>query len=85
MKYFIVWLVLLSVIAFILYGVDKHRAKRGKWRIRESVLLWLGFLGGACGALLGMQTLRHKTKHFYFYLVNLLGLAWQIALLIYLL
>lgn len=70
----------MSAIAFVLYGVDKSRAKRGKWRIRESVLLGTGFFGGAVGALLAMKLFRHKTKHWYFTVINLLGLIIQAAL-----
>ena len=73
----------LSLVAFFLYAVDKSRARRGAWRIRESLLLGVGFVGGALGALLAMRIFRHKTKHGYFYVVNYLGLVWQIALLVY--
>ncbi len=76
---------LLSVIAFCFYAADKKKAKKGAWRIPEKVLLGLGFLGGAIGALLGMKLLRHKTKHWYFWAVNIAGLLWQIALPIWLL
>ena len=79
------YLLVLSLVSFVIYGVDKHRAKRRAYRIPEAALLSLGFLGGAIGALAAMQMLRHKTKHWYFYAVNVLGLAWQAALLIYLL
>ena len=76
---------LLSVIAFCFYAADKKKAKKGAWRIPEKVLLGLGFLGGSIGALLGMKLLRHKTKHWYFWAVNIAGLLWQIALPIWLL
>ena len=79
------YLLVLSLVSFVIYGVDKHRAKRRAYRIPEAALLSLGFFGGALGALAAMQMLRHKTKHWYFYAVNVLGLAWQAALLIYLL
>lgn len=75
----------LSLAAFLLYAADKARAKKSAWRIRESVLLSVGFLGGAVGALLAMHICRHKTKHIYFYLVNILGVLWQACLLFYLL
>lgn len=75
----------LSVIAFCMYAADKKKAKKGAWRIPEKVLLGLGFLGGAIGALLGMKLLRHKTKHWYFWAVNIAGLLWQIALPVWLL
>ena len=70
-----------SVVAFVMYGIDKLKAKHGAWRISEKALLLCGFLCGAVGALAAMQLFRHKTKHYYFYLVNLLGLVWQIAVL----
>ena len=83
-EYFLIWLLALSVIALFFYAVDKRKAKKKRWRIPEKTLLGIGFLGGAAGALLGMNLFRHKTKHWYFWAVNLLGLAWQIALLLYL-
>ncbi len=74
----------MSVIAFTLYGVDKHRAKRNQWRIKESVLLGISFLGGSVGALIGMKAFRHKTKHKYFWFVGFFGLVWQAVLAIWL-
>ena len=69
----------MSIVAFILYGVDKRKAKREAWRIPEAVLLGWGFFGGACGALCAMKFFRHKTKHWYFWAVNILGLILHIA------
>ncbi|MBO5326703.1 MAG: DUF1294 domain-containing protein [Clostridia bacterium] len=74
----------LSLLAFILYGADKQKARKGLWRISEKTLLLTSFLGGALGGLLAMQLFHHKTRHWYFYAVNLLGLAWQVGLLFYL-
>lgn len=76
-------LVLLSLITFILYAADKRRAKRGKWRIPERVLLGFSLLGGGIGGALAMLLFRHKTKHWYFVLVNVLGVAVQIAILLF--
>ncbi|MBQ5961062.1 MAG: DUF1294 domain-containing protein [Firmicutes bacterium] len=81
LKIYAAVLVVVSLIAFILYGVDKSRAVRKAWRIKESVLLGLGLLGGAAGALLGMKVFHHKTKHWYFWAVNACGLVVQIAVL----
>lgn len=50
-------------IVFLLYALDKHRAKRGRWRISEKALLSCAFLGGGVGAAAGMYGLRHKTRH----------------------
>ena len=70
----------ISFITFILYGADKSKARRGAWRIPEKVLLGFSFFGGAVGGLFGMNLFRHKTKHWYFWAVNVLGLVVQIAL-----
>lgn len=74
----------LSVITFFMYGVDKFKAQRGKWRISEKALLVSSFIGGAVGGFLAMQLFRHKTKHWYFNVVNILGLVWQIGLIVWL-
>ena len=75
----------MSVLALLAYVVDKVKAQRGTWRIPEKVLLLLSFFGGAMGGYLAMNTVRHKTRKWYFHLVNILGLIWQIILLVYLL
>ena len=75
MLYYLIFVAVMSLISFILYGADKSKAKKNKWRIKESVLLGFGFFGGAIGALLGMSAFRHKTKHWYFWVVNILGIA----------
>lgn len=57
------YLVAVNVVTFIVYGLDKWKARRGRWRIPESALLWLAVLGGSPAALLAMWLFRHKTKH----------------------
>ena len=84
LKVFIAALVVGSLISFVLYGADKAKAKKKAWRIPEKVLLLWGFLCGSVGALAAMQLFRHKTKHFYFYFVNVLGLLWQAVALYFL-
>jgi uncharacterized membrane protein YsdA (DUF1294 family) len=76
----LIFIASISFIAFVLYLADKIKAKKRAWRIPERVLLGIGFFGGAIGALIAMQLFRHKTKHAYFYLVNVLGLVLQTAL-----
>ena len=85
MLFYLALLALVSLVALIAYAWDKYKARRGMWRIPEAFLLGVGFCGGAIGALLGMQLLRHKTKHWYFWVVNIIGLAWQMAVAVYLL
>lgn len=62
----VIYLVAVNLIAFVLMGVDKKRAKRNRWRIRERTLFLFPLLGGSLGGLLGMQMFRHKTRHWYF-------------------
>ena len=62
----LIWLAGVNVVTFALYGIDKHMAKKGRWRIPERTLLLLPLLGGSVGALLGMRVFHHKTKHWYF-------------------
>ncbi len=56
------YLAAVNLAAFVLYGIDKYKARRGLWRIPESVLLFAAAAGGSAGALLGMHVFRHKTK-----------------------
>ena len=68
-----------GLITFILYGVDKAKAKSGSWRISEKVLLLFSFFGGAIGGIFAMALFRHKTQHWYFGFVNVLGLLAIVA------
>jgi uncharacterized membrane protein YsdA (DUF1294 family) len=71
----------INVLTFFVYGIDKWRAKQGRWRISEATLLMLAVIGGSIGALLGMRIWHHKTMHKKFkYGLPLILLA-QIALL----
>lgn len=62
----IIILLAINVITFITYGIDKWKAKHGKWRISEATLLLLALLGGSIGAWLGMKAWHHKTMHLKF-------------------
>ena len=76
-------LLFVNLLAFALYGIDKLKAKKGAWRIPESTLLLVAFLGGSLGALLGMELFRHKTKHAKFKVLVPLFLILHIALGVY--
>lgn len=56
----------MSVLGFAIMGIDKAKAKNGKWRVKEAALFAIAILGGAVGGTLGMYVFRHKTKHRYF-------------------
>lgn len=70
----------INVAAFLAMRIDKRRAQKSRWRIRESTLFLLALLGGSLGAILGMRLFRHKTKHWYFKYGMPLILLVQIAL-----
>lgn len=58
----LLYLAAINVAAFSLYGIDKWKAQRNKWRVTEARLLSVALLGGSVGALLGMKIWHHKTK-----------------------
>ena len=58
-----IYLVSINVVTFFMYGIDKWKAKKSRWRIREAALLGLAVLGGSMGAWLGMKVWHHKTQH----------------------
>ena len=60
-------LIVINVITFLIYGIDKWKAKQGSWRISEATLLLLAIIGGSIGALLGMQVWHHKRMHKKFF------------------
>lgn len=68
MEYIYYYFALMSVIGFIMMGVDKSRARKHRWRISEAALLFVAFIGGAAGVGLGMLVHHHKTKHIKFLL-----------------
>ena len=76
----ILYLIIINLLAFLLMGLDKRKAKRHKWRIPEKALFLSAIIGGSIGALLGMQVFRHKTKHASFRIGMPCILIVQIAL-----
>ena len=77
------YLVGINLLAFCLYGVDKKRAIKDRWRIPESTLLGIAFVGGSVGAWAGMQTFRHKTKHWKFKILVPVFFILQVAGFVY--
>jgi len=59
----LIYIATTNVLAFLLYGIDKHKATRSKWRISETALMMLAIVGGSVGAWLGMKVWHHKTMH----------------------
>ena len=78
------YLLAINVVAFIMYGIDKYKTKKAKWRIPEVTLLLLDVLGGSIGAWMGMKVWHHKTMHKKFKYAIPAILLIQIALMAYL-
>ena len=74
----------INTVTFIVYGIDKYKAKKARWRIPEATLLLLAVLGGSIGAWMGMKVWHHKTKHKKFKYGIPAILLIQIALMTYL-
>ena len=77
MKLLSFYLLIINAAGFLLMLVDKWKAKKNRWRIRESTLLLVAALGGSIGSLAGMYLFRHKTQHLKFTLGIPLILAAQ--------
>lgn len=83
-KLIIAYLLLINVITFFVYGLDKLKAKKQAWRIPEAVLLMLAVIGGSIGALIGMKVWHHKTLHNKFRFGVPIILILQIIIVLYL-
>ena len=59
----LIYLLAVNTVTFIVYGIDKYKAKHAKWRISEATLLLLAVVGGSIGAWCGMKVWHHKTMH----------------------
>ena len=78
------YLVIMNIVGVAVMGIDKSKAKRGAWRIKEATLFTVSLIGGSIGTLLGMYMFRHKTKHIYFVIGMPLILILHIALAVFL-
>lgn len=75
-----IYLVVMNLVAFAVYGMDKWKARHQRYRVPEKTLFLLAILGGSVGALAGMHIFHHKTRHWYFHYGIPLILLLQILL-----
>ena len=80
---FFLYIIIINIITFHLYRIDKWRAEQSEYRISEAILLGVSFLGGALGAFCAMREFRHKTLHSVFAIGVPLALIIQMALVIW--
>ncbi len=83
-QYSLYYLFAVNSLTFLLYGIDKYKAKKGRWRISETTLLTMAAIGGSIGAWAGMRTWHHKTMHKKFKYGIPVIIIMQIALVVYL-
>ena len=83
-QYSLYYLLAVNSLTFLLYGIDKYKAKKGRWRISETTLLTMAAIGGSIGAWAGMRTWHHKTMHKKFKYGIPVIIIMQIALVVYL-
>lgn len=81
----LLYIVLINILTFFIYGIDKLKAKKSKWRVSENTLIGMAIIGGSIGAWLGMKIWHHKTLHKKFKYGVPLILVVQMALCCYLL
>lgn len=79
----LVYLAIINIVAFIMFGIDKFKAKHSMWRTPERVLMLAAFVGGSIGALSGMLLFRHKTRHKLFIIGVPMILLLQLLLIIW--
>ena len=85
MEEIICYLIAINIATFLLYGIDKYKAKKNQWRISEATLLTMAAIGGSIGAWTGMRLWHHKTMHKKFKYGIPLIIILQVALAVYLL
>ncbi len=81
-KNIIIYLLIINIVTFLSMGIDKYKAKKGKWRIQEKTLLTLVVLGGGIGGIAGMYVFRHKTQKPRFFIGFPLIMIMQILIVI---
>ena len=79
------YLLVVNITSFLLYGIDKYKAKKGQWRISETTLLTMAAIGGSVGAWAGIRLWHHKTMHKKFKYGIPIIIILQVVLAVYLL
>ena len=83
-QYSMYYLFAINIVSFFLYGIDKYKAKKNKWRISEATLLMIAIIGGSIGDWVGMRLWHHKTMHKKFKYGIPVIMIMQVCLVVYL-
>ena len=83
-QYSMYYLLAINIVSFFLYGIDKYKAKKGRWRISEATLLMMAVIGGSIGAWAGMRLWHNKTMHKKFKYGIPIIIILQVCLVVYL-
>ena len=83
-QYSMYYLLAINIVSLFLYGIDKYKAKKNKWRISEATLLMMAVIGGSIGAWVGMRLWHHKTMHKKFKYGIPIIIIMQVSLVVYL-
>ena len=83
-QYSMYYLLAINFVSFFLYGIDKYKAKKGRWRISEATLLMMAVIGGCIGAWAGMRLWHNKTMHKKFKYGIPIIIILQVCLVVYL-
>ena len=84
-KYIMFYLLIINLISFALFFADKQKSKRDKWRIKESTLHFVSFMGGTIGSIAAMILFHHKTKKAKFVIITIIALIFNIFVELWLL
>ena len=79
LNYFLLYFIIINLISFVLFFIDKQKAKKDKWRIQEKTLHSMSFLGGVFGSIAAMLIFHHKTKKTVFIVITIAALIFNIA------
>lgn len=81
LKYILIYLLIINFLSFALFFIDKYKARKYRWRIKERTLHIVGFMGGIIGSMTAMMFLRHKIKKRKFVFITIIGLFFNIFII----
>lgn len=81
--YIFYYYISINALSFLISALDKLKAKKNKWRVKEKTLHIFSFLGGVYGSILFMIIFRHKTKKMKFKIITAIAFLINTAIIGY--